>query len=172
MVAVVFTVTALISRRTAFGMLIEAVGGNKEASRLVGIRSRIKIMIAYVFCGLCAGIAGLMISSNVNSADGNNAGLWIELDAILAVVIGGTALAGGRFFLSGTIIGALIIQTLTTTSTPSVSPRDRSWCSRRSSSRSSASSSRRPSARRCSTASRHCNRSTGRPSPATSSRAR
>ena len=56
-----------------------------------------------------------MISSNVSSADGNNAGLWIELDAILAVVIGGTALTGGRFSLGGTVIGALIIQTLTTT---------------------------------------------------------
>jgi ribose/xylose/arabinose/galactoside ABC-type transport system permease subunit len=56
-----------------------------------------------------------MISSNVSSADGNNAGLWIELDAILAVVIGGTSLAGGRFSFSGTVIGALLIQTLTTT---------------------------------------------------------
>ena len=68
-----------------------------------------------MFSGLCAGIAGLMISSNVSGADGNNAGLWIELDAILAVVIGGTALAGGRFFLAGTLIGAVLIQTLTTT---------------------------------------------------------
>lgn len=72
-------------------------------------------MMVYAFCGLCAGIAGLMISSNVSSADGNNAGLWIELDAILAVVIGGTSLAGGRFSLGGTVLGALIIQTLTTT---------------------------------------------------------
>ena len=71
--------------------------------------------MVYVFCALCAGIAGLMISSNVSSADGNNAGLWIELDAILAVVIGGTSLTGGRFSLGGTVLGALIIQTLTTT---------------------------------------------------------
>ena len=89
-------------------MLIESVGGNAEASRLTGIRSRSVILLAYVFSGLCAGIAGLMISSNVSSADGNNAGLWIELDAILAVVIGGTALTGGRYFLAGTIVGALI----------------------------------------------------------------
>ena len=114
-VAGVFAVTALVCRRTALGMLIEAVGGNKEASRLAGIRSRGVIMLAYVFSGLCAGIAGLMISSIVSSADGNNAGLWIELDAILAVVIGGTALAGGRFFLAGTIVGAVLIQTLVTT---------------------------------------------------------
>ena len=95
-------------------MLIEAVGGNAEASRLTGVRSRSVILLAYVFSGLCAGIAGLMISSNVSSADGNNAGLWIELDAILAVVLGGTALTGGRYFLAGTIVGALTIQTLTT----------------------------------------------------------
>ena len=56
-----------------------------------------------------------MISSNVQSADGNNAGLLFELDAILAVVIGGTSLTGGRFSLIGTVLGALIIQTLTTT---------------------------------------------------------
>ena len=96
-------------------MLLESVGGNAEASRLAGIRSRGLILLAYVFCGLCAGIAGILIASNVNSADGNNAGLWIELDAILAVVIGGTALTGGRYYLAGTMVGALVIQTLTTT---------------------------------------------------------
>jgi simple sugar transport system permease protein len=110
-----FGATAALSRRTALGMLLESVGGNAEASRLAGIRSRSLILLAYVFCGLCAGIAGVLIASNVNSADGNNAGLWIELDAILAVVIGGTALAGGRYFLAGTVVGALVIQTLTTT---------------------------------------------------------
>jgi simple sugar transport system permease protein len=56
-----------------------------------------------------------MISSNVSAADGNNAGLWIELDAILAVVIGGTSLNGGRFSIGGTVLGALVIQTLSTT---------------------------------------------------------
>jgi simple sugar transport system permease protein len=71
--------------------------------------------LVYVFCGLTAGVAGLMISSNTSAADGNNAGLWIELDAILAVVIGGTLLAGGRFSIGGTVVGALPIQTLTTT---------------------------------------------------------
>jgi galactofuranose transport system permease protein len=113
-VAGAYTLAALVSRRSALGMLIEAVGGNAEASRLTGVRSRSVILLAYVFSGLCAGIAGLMISSNVSSADGNNAGLWIELDAILAVVLGGTALTGGRYFLAGTIVGALTIQTLTT----------------------------------------------------------
>jgi ribose/xylose/arabinose/galactoside ABC-type transport system permease subunit len=111
----VFALALLLTRRTALGLLIEAVGGNAEASRLSGINARRLILTGYVFCALCAGIAGLMISSNVSSADGNNAGLWIELDAILAVVIGGTSLAGGRFSIGGTVLGALIIQTLSTT---------------------------------------------------------
>ncbi|MFJ2029642.1 ABC transporter permease [Streptosporangium sp. NPDC087985] len=114
-VLAVSALTAVLTRRLALGLLIESVGGNAEASRLAGIRSRGVIITVYTFAALCAGIAGLMISSNVSSADGNNAGLWIELDAILAVVIGGTSLAGGRFSLGGTVMGALIIQTLTTT---------------------------------------------------------
>jgi galactofuranose transport system permease protein len=117
-ILIAIAVTALtwaLTRRTALGMLIESVGGNAEASRLAGIRSRRFMLFVYAFSGFCAGIAGLMITSDVSSADGNNAGLWIELDAILAVVIGGTSLAGGRFSISGTVIGALLIQTLTTT---------------------------------------------------------
>ncbi len=110
-----FAVTGFVSRKSALGMLIESVGGNAEASRLAGVRSRNLIMLAYVFSGLCAGIAGLMLSSGIKGADGNNAGLWFELDAILAVVIGGTALAGGRYFLAGTLVGAILIQTLATT---------------------------------------------------------
>jgi simple sugar transport system permease protein len=106
---------AALTRRTALGMLIESVGVNPEASRLAGVRSRTIIWTVYVFAALCAGVAGLMIASNVNAADANSAGLWIEMDAILAVVIGGTSLAGGRYSLAGTLVGALVIQTLTTT---------------------------------------------------------
>ncbi|MDP9842531.1 ABC transporter permease [Streptosporangium lutulentum] len=116
LLALAVTVLAVVlTRRTALGMLIESVGGNAEASRLAGIRSRRIIVMVYIFCAFCAGIAGLMVSSNVSSADGNNAGLWIELDAILAVVIGGTSLAGGRFSIGGTVVGALLIQALSTT---------------------------------------------------------
>ncbi|WP_428514077.1 ABC transporter permease [Pseudonocardia sp.] len=113
--AVVFVLVAVVVRRTALGMLLESVGINPVASRLAGVRARGLIWSVYVFSALCAGIAGLMISSNVTAADANNAGLWIELDAILAVVIGGTLLSGGRFSIGGTLIGALILQTLTTT---------------------------------------------------------
>jgi galactofuranose transport system permease protein len=106
---------AVLTRRTALGLLIESVGGNAEAARLAGVRARRITILVYLFCGLCAGAAGLWNSSSLAGADANNAGLWIELDAILAVVIGGTPLTGGRFSLAGTVVGALILQTLKTT---------------------------------------------------------
>jgi len=107
--------TALLTRRTALGMLIEAVGINPEASRLAGVRARTIIWTVYAFSGLCAGLAGLVIAANTNSVNANSLGLWIELDAILAVVIGGTSLMGGRFSLAGTFVGALFIATLSRT---------------------------------------------------------
>lgn len=113
--AAVYALVALTTRRTALGTLIEAVGINPAASRLAGVRSRAIIWTVYVFAALCAGVAGVMISANVNAADANNAGLWLEMDAILAVVIGGTLLSGGRYSIFGTLLGALTIQTLTTT---------------------------------------------------------
>ena len=114
-VAAVGGITALLLRHTALGLFIQAVGINPVASRLAGIRTTALVLFVYVFAALCAGMAGLMISSNVKSADANNAGLMLELDAILAVTLGGTSLAGGRFTLAGSMIGALIIQTLTYT---------------------------------------------------------
>ncbi len=114
-VAAVATVLLLLTRKTALGLFIEAIGINPSASRLAGIRARAITFAVYGVSGLCAGIAGLIVSSNVKSADGNNAGLLFELDAILAVVLGGTSLSGGKFTLVGSMIGALIIQTLTTT---------------------------------------------------------
>jgi ribose/xylose/arabinose/galactoside ABC-type transport system permease subunit len=115
MAAVLFALVALLTRRTALGMLIESVGINPTAARLAGVRARGITLSVYVFVAVCAAVAGLMISSNVTAADANNAGLWIELDAILAVVIGGTLLSGGRFSIVGTLVGALVLQTLTTT---------------------------------------------------------
>lgn len=104
----------LLKTKTAFGLFLEATGANKKASEYAGIKPRTILMIAYGIAGLCAGIAGIILSSNMASADANNAGLWWELDAILAVVIGGTSMRGGRFYLGGTLVGALFIQTLTT----------------------------------------------------------
>lgn len=109
----VFAVLYLAITRTALGLFVQAVGVNPTAARVAGVQATRLIAAAYVFCGVCAGIAGLLISSNVKSADGNNAGQLLELDAILAVTLGGTALTGGRFSLVGSVVGALIIQTLT-----------------------------------------------------------
>jgi simple sugar transport system permease protein len=107
--------TALLVNRTALGLFIRAIGVNPVATRLVGLRSGALVFSVYVFSGLTAAVAGILASSNVRSADGNNAGLLLELDAILAVTLGGTSLLGGRFSLAGTVLGALIIQTLTYT---------------------------------------------------------
>jgi simple sugar transport system permease protein len=110
-----FLAVHLLVTRTALGLFIQAIGINPAAARLAGVRERLITVCVYAFCGLTAGIAGLIISSNVKSADGNNAGNLMELDAILAVTLGGTLLSGGRFSLSGSMVGALIIQTLTST---------------------------------------------------------
>lgn len=109
----VFALLLWLTRRTALGLFIESVGINPEAARIAGVPARRITFWVYAFCGLCAGVAGLIISANVKSADGNNAGQLMELDAILAVTLGGTALTGGKFNLAGSVIGALIIQTLT-----------------------------------------------------------
>jgi ribose/xylose/arabinose/galactoside ABC-type transport system permease subunit len=102
-------------RRTAAGLFIEAVGDNPEASRFAGLATaRIKVL-AYVACGLCAGVAGVMEAANIGAADAQRAGENMELDAIFAVVVGGTALTGGRFLLLGSFVGALLLQMLITT---------------------------------------------------------
>lgn len=100
---------------TALGLCVRAVGVNPEAARVAGLRSGALTVAVYTVCGVCAGLAGLVIASNVKSADGNNAGQLMELDAILAVTLGGNSLNGGRFSLAGSLLGALIIQTLTST---------------------------------------------------------
>jgi simple sugar transport system permease protein len=112
---VMVTVTALVTRKTAIGLFIESVGSNETASRYAGISTRATKVLVYAFAGLCAGIAGLIAASDIKGADSINAGKYMELDAIFAVVVGGTALTGGRFTLAGSVIGALLIQTLVTT---------------------------------------------------------
>jgi galactofuranose transport system permease protein len=114
-VLAVLLLTLYLTRGTALGLFIESIGINPKASRMAGINAKNLLLCVYAFCALCAGIAGLIVCSNVKSADGNNAGMYFELDAILAVVLGGTSTVGGKFYLIGSIVGALIIQTLTTT---------------------------------------------------------
>ena len=113
--AAVWAIVHLLLTRTALGLFIQSIGINPAASRVAGVHERLITVCVYVFCAFAAGVAGLVISSNVKSADGNNAGVLMELDAILAVTLGGTALTGGRFSLAGSVLGALIIQTLTST---------------------------------------------------------
>jgi simple sugar transport system permease protein len=104
----------LVLRRTALGLFVESVGANSAAADLAGINAKLVKMGAYMLSGLCSGIAGMLICGDIRGSDSNNAGLFMELDAILAVVIGGGSLAGGRFYLGLTIIGVLVIQGLTT----------------------------------------------------------
>jgi ribose/xylose/arabinose/galactoside ABC-type transport system permease subunit len=109
--AAVFIAAWLVTRRTAIGLFIESVGINFRSSFYSGINERRIKLFAYAFCGFCAGIAGLAVASNIRTSDANNIGLYSELDAILAVVIGGTLLGtGGRFSLMGSAIGALVLQ--------------------------------------------------------------
>lgn len=95
-------------------MVIQTVGTNEKAARLVGLNAVLIQFLTYAYSGLCAAISGLIITSRVYSIDANNAGLNMELDAILAVAIGGNGLGGGRFSLAGSVIGAITIQALTT----------------------------------------------------------
>lgn len=104
----------LVVRRTALGMLIEATGVNRAASALAGVNATAILICVYVVSGFCAALAGIVATADIRGADANNAGLWLELDAILAVVIGGNSLLGGRFSIAGSVIGALIIQTINT----------------------------------------------------------
>ncbi|MFR0654465.1 galactofuranose ABC transporter, ATP-binding protein YtfT [Pantoea sp. SIMBA_079] len=104
----------LLTRKTALGLFIEAVGINLRAARNAGVNGWLVVMSTYVISGLCAAVAGLIVAADIRGADANNAGLWLELDAILAVVIGGASLMGGRFNLVLSLMGALIIQSMNT----------------------------------------------------------
>jgi simple sugar transport system permease protein len=112
-VAAVALSVGLLLRKTATGLYIEAMGGNPQAARLCGLRIHVIRILAFMACSLCAGMAGLIAAADIKEADVGNAGLYLELDAILAVVLGGTSLTGGRANLVGSLIGAIFIQTLT-----------------------------------------------------------
>lgn len=111
---VICTAVMIFVRRTAFGTFVESVGINPSASRVTGLKSGKIIIIVYTLTGFLSGVAGLIYSSRISSCDSNNAGVNYEMDAILAVVLGGTSMTGGKFSLTGTIVGSLIIRTITT----------------------------------------------------------
>ena len=112
--AAIFLALWLLIRRTALGLFLESVGGNAAAANLAGINARLIKYSAYLISGMCAGWAGIILTADTHTSDPVSVALFSELDAILAVVIGGGSLAGGRIYLGMTLIGALIIQALTT----------------------------------------------------------
>lgn len=114
LVVILCLITWILTRKTSLGLFIEAIGANSLASHYMGMRVKMMKALTYGFSGFCAGLAGLIICADIKAADANNAGLFLELDAIASVIIGGT-INGGRFTLTGSIIGALIIQALSTT---------------------------------------------------------
>lgn len=114
---VIAAIVGILIRRTALGMMVESVGINPGASRMAGIKPPRILFSVYVISGLLAGIAGLFTVANVMTVEVAKTGQDMEMDAILAVVIGGTSLAGGKFSLGGSVIGAFLIQTLNTTVT-------------------------------------------------------
>ncbi|WP_246060930.1 ABC transporter permease [Nocardioides dongxiaopingii] len=110
--AVVAVLGWVLLNRTTFGRRTFAVGGNPEAARLAGINVRRHTVLLYVLVGVCAGLAALILIAKTTTGSANHAEL-LELDAIAAVVIGGTLLAGGRGTITGTVLGVLIFNTLT-----------------------------------------------------------
>jgi len=112
---VIFLLFWYFTRRTAFGLFIESVGANRPAANLSGVKADSLIIIIYTLSGICAGVAGILNASNVRVIEPMRTGMNMELDAILAVVLGGTSMSGGKFNLGGSCIGAIILMALTQT---------------------------------------------------------
>lgn len=110
--ALVAVIGWLLLNRTTFGRRTVAVGGNPEAARLAGINVKRHTVYLYVLVGVCCAIAALMLVARTRTGSSTHGNLW-ELDAIAAVVIGGTLLTGGRGTIVGTVLGVLIFSTLT-----------------------------------------------------------
>ena len=107
-VVIVFLIGIIVLRNTTFGIRIYAVGGNKEAARLSGVKVHRIITATYVICGFTAALAGVLLAARLRSGD-PTAGVAMELFAIAAVVLGGASLHGGEGFLSQTLLGVLFI---------------------------------------------------------------
>ncbi|WP_394554844.1 ABC transporter permease [Agromyces sp. MMS24-JH15] len=105
-------VVGLVVRRSALGLMIEAIGINPKASRMAGIKPNGLLLTVYILSAVLAGVAGIMSVGTVMTVDVSRTGYQMELDAILAVVIGGTSLSGGKFSMGGAVVGALLIATL------------------------------------------------------------
>ena len=112
--ALVVIVATIALRATPFGRYVLAAGGNPEAARLAGVPVRRTIITVYALCALLAGLAGVLEAARLGASDAAKIGLNIELDAIAATVVGGTALTGGRATIVGTVVGALVMQVIAT----------------------------------------------------------
>ena len=113
-IALVLAGTLFLVKKTVFGRFIQAVGDNEKASGLMGINTAAVLIGSYVMCALLAGGAAVFETLRVCSADPNNIGNSIELDCIAAVAIGGTSMSGGKAVVAGTLVGALVMQVITT----------------------------------------------------------
>jgi D-xylose transport system permease protein len=102
----------ILMRRTRFGVQLYAIGGNPEAARLSGIDVNRAIFVNFVIAGLAYGITGVALTARVSGAIAGSAGLFLELDAIAAAIIGGTALNGGKGRVFGALVGALLMGSL------------------------------------------------------------
>lgn len=105
----------LFVRKTSFGLYLVSTGSNRTATYFAGVNTQGVVWIAFIICGLMAGVSGIITTSEIRAADPISLGLFMELDAILACNIGGNSMKGGKCNLLGSIIGALLVQTLTTT---------------------------------------------------------
>jgi len=113
--AVAVALVAFLIRRTTFGRYVVAIGGNRSASYLSGHPVRRTLIAVYAISGLLAAVAGIVATARLGASDPSNIGVLIELSAITAVVVGGTPLTGGRVRLAGTVMGALLMQLISTT---------------------------------------------------------
>ena len=111
--AVIVAIAAYLTRRSLFGRRLAAIGGNRSAARLAGLPIPTTTITAYAVCSTLAALAGVFVTARVGSSDPTNFGVLIELDAIAAAVVGGTAVAGGRANVFGAVVGALLLQLVT-----------------------------------------------------------
>lgn len=106
---VMFAISAFLLTQTRFGKNVYAIGGNDQAARVAGINVEKNLILVYVWCSLCAAIAGMLLAGRAGSADPANSGLNYELDAIAAATVGGTSHTGGICRVSGVLAGILIL---------------------------------------------------------------
>ena len=113
MMTVVVAVMVFVARKTNFAKRVEAVGDNPRAARLVGINTVSVLIGVYILCGVLCAVAGMMEAARSNIVNVGILGKLVELDAIAAVAIGGTAFSGGRARIMGTVFGAIVVQLVT-----------------------------------------------------------